>query len=180
MNDSILIRQETEKDFGQVEEVVRLAFGNMPESDHTEHILVERLRQSDAYIPELSLVAETGDKKIVGHVLLSKVTIVSANGTHTVLSVAPLSVLPEFQRRGIGGMLLREAHQRASALGYGGVLLLGHEDYYPRFGYKKASAFGIKFPFDAPDACCMAMELKVNGLNGISGTVHYPDAFGLN
>ena len=129
MNDSILIRQETEKDFGQVEEVVRLAFGNMPESDHTEHILVERLRQSDAYISELSLVAETGDKKIVGHVLLSKVTIVSANGTHTVLSVAPLSVLPEFQRRGIGGMLLREAHQRAAALGYGGVLLLGHEDY---------------------------------------------------
>lgn len=63
MNDSILIRQETEKDFEQVEEVVRLAFGNMPESDHTEHILVERLRQSDAYIPELSLVAETGDKK---------------------------------------------------------------------------------------------------------------------
>lgn len=116
----------------------------------------------------------------MGHVLLSKVTIVSANGTHTVLSVAPLSVLPEFQRRGIGGMLLREAHQRASALGYGGVLLLGHEDYYPRFGYKKASAFGIKFPFDAPDACCMAMELKANGLNGISGTVHYPDAFGLN
>ena len=102
MNDSILIRQETEKGFGQVEEVVRLAFGNMPESDHTEHILVERLRQSDAYISELSLVAETGDKKIVGHVLLSKVTIVSANGTHTVLSVTPLSVLPEFQRQGIG------------------------------------------------------------------------------
>lgn len=63
MNNSILIRQETEKDFGQVEEVVRLAFGNMPESDHTEHILVERLRQSDAYIPELSLVGETSDKK---------------------------------------------------------------------------------------------------------------------
>lgn len=138
---------------------------------------MERLRQSEAYIPELSLVAETNTGKIVGHILLSKVGIVSENGTTTVLSVAPLSVLPEFQRQGIGGMLLREAHRRAALLGYKAVLLLGHKDYYPRFGYRKASSYGIKFPFNAPDECCMAIELEPDGLKEIHGLVHYPNAF---
>lgn len=178
MDGVIMIRQETEEDFRQVQEVVRLAFQGVEESDHTEHLLVERLRRSDAYIPQLSLVAET-DGRIAGHVLLSEVKVVSGSDVHTVLSVAPLSVLPAYQRKGIGGMLLREAHKRALELGYGAVLLLGHEDYYPRFGYGRASMFGIRFPFDAPDACCMAMELKAGGLDGIHGMVHYPDAFGM-
>lgn len=178
MDGVIMIRQETEEDFRQVQEVVRLAFQGVEESDHTEHLLVERLRRSDAYIPQLSLVAET-DGKIAGHVLLSEVKVVAGSDVHTVLSVAPLSVLPVYQRKGIGGMLLREAHKRALELGYGAVLLLGHEDYYPRFGYGRASMFGIRFPFDAPDACCMAMELKAGGLDGIHGMVHYPDAFGM-
>lgn len=178
MDGVIMIRQEKEEDFRQVQEVVRLAFQGVEESDHTEHLLVERLRRSDAYIPHLSLVAET-DGKIAGHVLLSEVKVVAGSDVHTVLSVAPLSVLPAYQRKGIGGMLLREAHKRALELGYGAVLLLGHEDYYPRFGYGRASMFGIRFPFDAPDACCMAMELKAGGLDGIHGMVHYPDAFGM-
>lgn len=178
MDGVIMIRQETEEDFRQVQEVVRLAFQGVEESDHTEHLLVERLRRSDAYIPQLSLVAET-DGRIAGHVLLSEVKVVAGSDVHTVLSVAPLSVLPAYQRKGIGGMLLREAHKRALELGYGAVLLLGHEDYYPRFGYGRASMLGIRFPFDAPDACCMAMELKAGGLDGIHGMVHYPDAFGM-
>lgn len=177
MDDSIIIRQETEKDFCQIREVIELAFRDREESDHREHSLVERLRRSDAYIPELSLVAETSDKKIVGHILLSKVRIISENGTGTFLAVAPLSVLPEFQGKGIGGALIREAHRRASELGYAAALLLGHKDYYPRFGYKKALSFGIKFPFDAPDECRMVVELKEGGLENVHGMVCYPDPF---
>ena len=79
---NITIRQETAGDFAPVREVVRLAFCNMEESDHTEHILVEKLRESDAYIPELSLVAETGNNQIIGHILLSKVKIVNTAKTH--------------------------------------------------------------------------------------------------
>ena len=98
MRNDLSIREEKSKDFPFIRSLTEQAFLNVPESDHTEHLLVERLRQSEAYIPELSLVAETNTGKIVGHILLSKVGIVSEKGTTTVLSVAPLSVLPEFQR----------------------------------------------------------------------------------
>ena len=83
MSNDIIIRQETVKDFDQIRTVIESAFRNMEESDHTEHILVEKLRESDAYIPELSLVAETGNNQIIGHILLSKVKIVNENNSYT-------------------------------------------------------------------------------------------------
>lgn len=79
--------------------------------------------------------------------------------------------------RGIGGLLLREAHRIASELGFGAALLPGYKDYYPRFGYKKASDFGIRFPFDAPGECCMAVGLRAGKLEGVRGMVRYPAAF---
>lgn len=174
----IIIRPETEDDFAQIKNVVQRAFDNIEESDHTEHLLVERLRQSDAYIPLLSLVAEIDNKKIVGHILLSKVEIIAPTGTKAILlGVAPLSVLPDFQSKGIGGMLLNEAHKRASNAGYGGAVLLGHPTYYPKFGYKKATDFGIRFPFDVPEEYCMVIELSSDGLKKIQGVVHYSKAF---
>ncbi len=178
MDDTILIRQETGQDFEEVREVVRRAFLGMEDSDHTEHELVDRLRRSAAFVPLLSLVAVAGER-IVGHILLTEVEIGAETGGKSgrVLALAPLSVLPGFQRKGIGGALLREAHRRAAQAGYDGVVVLGHKDYYPRFGYVKASSFGIRFPFDAPDECCMALELREGGLEHVSGTVRYPDAF---
>ena len=70
-----------------------------------------------------------------------------------------------------------KAHQKAAALGYGTAVLLGHPDYYPRFGYRKAMDFGIEFPFDVPPEFCMVLELRPHALRGISGTIRYPDAF---
>ena len=177
MNNTVTIRQETPGDFYQVSEVIKRAFEKMEESDHTEQDLVSRLRQSDSGIPELSLMASTGYGQIIGHILLSKAEVVAPDGIFTVLALAPLSVIPEFQRMGIGGMLIRAAHKRAADLGYKAVILLGHKDYYPRFGYKKASQFGIKFPFDVPDDYCMVAELAAGALSNIHGMVHYPDAF---
>lgn len=83
---------------------------------------------SDTYIPELSLVAKTEKGEIVGYILLTKVEIVSENEIHTSLALAPLAVLPEYQNRGIGGMLLKESHKRAATHGYGTALLLGHKE----------------------------------------------------
>ena len=179
VNDAIVIRQETPNDFKRVCEVVKSAFNDMADSDHSEHFLVDRLRKSDAYIPCLSLVATTIAGQIVGHILLSKAEVVAKGKRFAVLAVTPLSVLPEFQRKGIGGMLVREAHRRAAEMGYAAAVLLGHKAYYPRFGYKKASQFGIKFPFDAPDDCCMIVELVHGGLNGLHGTVCYSEVFHL-
>lgn len=177
LSNSITIRQEREQDFGQVREVVRQAFRDVAESDHTEHLLVERLRTGATYVPELSLVAETGDGQIVGHILLTEVEVVSAGQVFTALALAPLSVSPAFQGRGIGSRLIREAHSRAATLGYGLVVVLGHAGYYPRFGYRRASLYGIDFPFDAPDGCRMVAELTGEGLEGVHGMVRYPDAF---
>lgn len=146
MDADILIRQETESDFDRIDDVVRSAFSDVEESDHTEHQLVRRLRRSSAYIPGLSLVAVTGGGEVVGHVILSKVEVGSRDAVHAALAVAPLSVLPAWQGRGIGSLLMREAHRRAAAMGYGVALVLGHEGYYPRFGYKRASSFGINSP----------------------------------
>lgn len=125
----------------------------------------------------MSLVAESEHKQIVGYLMLSKLEIVSKNTTTTTLGVAPLAVLPEFQKQGIGKKLLDEAHKIAITLGYKTAVVLGHKDYYPRFGYRKAIEFGIEFPFNVPDEFCMIKELLPHTAKGISGTVRYPDTF---
>ncbi len=171
------IRQARAEDRPTIFDLVESAFGNVPESDHREQYLVERLHGSAAFVPQLSLVAETADGRVVGYILLTEVEIVSDCGTAVSLGVAPLAVAPEFQRRGVGGALIEEAHRTAAALGYGSAVLLGHEDYYPRFGYRRAADYGIEFPFDAPSECCMAIELRPDALKGVRGTVRYPEAF---
>ena len=88
-----------------------------------------------------------------------------------------MSVLPEFQGNGIGRMLIEKAHQKAKELGYKSIVLLGHENYYPRFGYRQTDKYGIKLPFEVPKENCMVVELVKNGLQGISGIVEYPKEF---
>lgn len=171
------VREERPKDHEAVARVVELAFRDMAESDHDEHRLVGRLRRSEAFVPQLSLVAETNEGEIIGHILMTKVRIVSAEESFVSLGLAPVCVLPAWQRRGVGSLLIHEAHRRAAALGFSSAVLLGHKDYYPRFGYRPASIFGISFPFDAPGECCMAVELLPGGLKGVSGTVEYDKAF---
>jgi predicted N-acetyltransferase YhbS len=127
---SILIRQEQPADYPAVFALVEQAFRDLKISDHTEQYLVERLRKSDAFIPELSLVAEDNGK-IVGHILLTKLKIQNGQQEFESLSLAPVAVLPEYQRQGIGAMLIEEAHRVAKSLGYTSVILVGHENYYP-------------------------------------------------
>ena len=171
------IRQSRAEDRPTIFELVESAFGNVPESDHREQYLVERLHESAAFVPQLSLVAESADGRVVGYILLTEVEIVSDSGVAVSLGVAPLAVAPEFQRRGVGGALIAAAHRAAAALGYGSAVLPGHEDYYPSFGYRRAADYGIEFPFDAPSECCMAIELRYDALKGVRGTVRYPDVF---
>ena len=82
-----------------------------------------------------------------------------------------------FRVKGIGKNLIEFAHDKAKELGFGSVILLGHENYYPKFGYKLCKDFGIKLPFDVPDINCMAIELSENALQHISGIVQYPKEF---
>ena len=172
----VKIRQEKPEDFKVVHKLIEKAFEPLKFSDHKEQFLVERLRKSTAFIPELAMVAEI-ENKIVGHILVTKLKIKNNQDEFDSLALAPVSVLPEYQGKGIGGMLIQEAHKKARELGRQSIVLLGHEKYYPKFGYKQADSFGIELPFDVPKENCMAIELIENGLDGVSGTVEYPKEF---
>lgn len=174
------IRQEEEKDHKKVFQIIEEAFRNMEHSDHQEQFLVEKLRTSKAFIPELSLVAEDNDGDVAGHILFTKITIEDGSESFGSLALAPVSVKPEFQNKGIGGQLILHGHQIARELGYQSVILLGHEKYYPKFGYEKTSNFGISFPFEIPEENGMAIELVKDGLKNIRGVVKYPKEFGID
>lgn len=176
----ITIRQEEKKDHPQVFQLTEEAFREMEQSDHQEQFLVEKLRESEAFIPELSLVAEDEKGTIAGHILFTKIKIVNEEKSFASLALAPVSVKPEFQNQGIGAKLILEGHRIAEELGYESVILIGHEKYYPRFGYKKTSNFGISFPFDIPEENGMAVELVKDGLKDRKGVVKYPHEFGID
>lgn len=140
-------------------------------TDGDEYNLVGRLRQSRFFIPELSLVAQTGDK-IVGHILFTKLKA----GQTTQLALAPLAVLPDYQRQGIGGRLINEGHKIARHLGYAYSVVIGYPAYYPRFGYVDAAKFGLRASFELPKGVFMACDLQGNGLP-VNAEVEYPAEF---
>ena len=172
----LVIRKELVQDQEAVFLLVKEAFLNDFNSDHKEQFLVERLRKSVNFIPELSLVAIL-EEQVVGYILLTKAHIKSGNEIHETLALAPLAVLPDQQARGIGSELMKYAHQKALELGYNSIVLIGHQDYYPKFGYQQAHKYGISFPFDVPKMNCFAVELKKGGLDGVQGEVVYAQEF---
>ena len=167
------IRQERREDHDAVYQVIKEAFASAEHSDGNEQDLVVALRKSKAFIPELSLVA-VEDDRIVGHILFTK----AAVDKTAVLALAPLSVLPAYQNKGIGLALIEEGHKIASGLGYAYSVVLGHAKYYPKAGYKPASAYGIKAPFEAPDENFMAICLSENA-DKLNGFIEYDQVFGI-
>lgn len=169
----MIIRQERTEDRDAVYRVVKTAFEQAEFTDGNEHNLVEALRRSESFIPELSLVAMEGET-VVGHILFTR----AAVGDTEVLALAPLSVLPGYQRQGIGLALIAEGHRIARQLGYSYSVVLGHADYYPKAGYVPASRYGIQAPFEVEDANFMAISLNDEPVS-LQGTLRYDSAFGI-
>lgn len=169
----VSIREEGPADDAAVYRVVREAFAGAKHRDGTEQDLVVALRQGEAYIRELELVACLEDK-LVGHILFTRAAI----GEVPVLALAPLAVLPEAQRRGVGSALVREGHRRAAKMGFGYSVVLGDAAFYSRFGYVPASRFGIRAPFEVADEHFMAVRLRAD-VGELPGVVRYAAAFGL-
>ena len=169
----IEIRQENQKDYEEVYMVVKTAFEMAEHSDGNEQDLVVDLRNSDSFIPELSLVAVKEDK-IVGYILFTKIKIEN----HEEIALAPLAVLPEYQKQGIGSMLIEQGHKIAKQLGYHYSIVLGSENYYPKFGYIPATQYGIQAPFDVANENFMAMKLNDTDIE-ITGVVQYAKEFGI-
>ncbi|WP_249030090.1 GNAT family N-acetyltransferase [Tannockella kyphosi] len=163
----MIIRQEEYKDFAEIRELVKSAFENAEHTDGNEYKLLDLLRKSDGFIKELALVAVMDDK-IIGHIMFTKVKV----RKHIGLALAPLSVLPDKQKKGVGQTLMNEAHAIAKELGYPFSIVLGDENYYPKVGYQKASLFKVVAPFEVPEENYMILFLtKQNFL--LDGTVEY-------
>jgi len=174
--DYIHIRQERPADHYAVENITRDAFWQW-ESDKIcdEHLLVYRLRSCDTLVSELNLVAEQ-DGKIVGHIIYSTSKVVDESGVaHEVLTFGPLTVCPGYQKKGIGQALMRYSFTVAKELGYRGIIIYGHPEYYPRVGFKLAGEFGISTPDGGNFDYFMAYPLYDGALDGIRGR-HYADS----
>lgn len=165
------IRKENKNDYNEVYNVIKKAFETAEHSDGNEQDLVVRLRKSKAFIPELSLVA-VEENKIVGYILFTKIK----TKDNIELALAPLAVLPEYQRKGIGKKLIETGHNIAKNLGYHYSIVLGSENYYSKMGYILAIQYGIKAPFQVPDENFMAIKLNDTNIE-IKGTVEYAKEF---
>ena len=173
---TIIISGETKKDYVQVDNLVQEAFADEEYSDHQEYLLIDRLRKSAAYIPELALLAKDGED-ILGYCLFTIAHICREDSSFQTLALAPLAVRPEYQNQGVGRALVYHGLTLAAQMGYGSVIVMGHADYYPKFGFKPAHSFAINVSFDCPAECLMAIELSADSLDGIRGTLEYAPEF---
>jgi putative acetyltransferase len=164
------IREETPEDFEAVRRVNELAFGRTQEG-----ALVEALRAVAS--PYVSLVAEDGGR-IVGHIFFSPVRVESDYAAQDALALGPMAVLPESQGRGVGSRLVLEGLEECRKRGHEVVFVLGHAEYYPRFGFGPTKARGITCEFPVPEEVFMFRELREGALAARGGVVKYHPEFG--
>lgn len=170
MIETLVIRSERECDFDEIRSVVKTAFAEAEHTDGDEHNLVDRLRCTGEYIPELSFVAEVNGR-IVGYAMFSRINI----GIAKAIALAPLAVLPGFQNLGIGRALIEAGHRKAKEGDYYCSVVLGSPGYYSKSGYLPALSFGIIAPFEISPQFYMVFPFKPEVPHG---TVGYSKAFG--
>jgi putative acetyltransferase len=165
----LTIRREMPEDIDSIRYVNEQAFGRKEEAE-----LIDKLRNRDMLT--LSLVAVQADQ-IVGHIVFSPVSVESEYSSFEAIALAPLAVLPAYQRKGIGSQLVRAGLEECHRLGHEIMVVLGHPDYYPRFGFVPGKPKGIEYEFEAPDEAWMVLELREGALAGRSGTVKFQPEF---
>jgi putative acetyltransferase len=166
----VSVREEEAKDVAAIRLVNERAFGRPEEAD-----LVDRLRAACGDL--LSLVAED-QGEIVGHILFSPATIESERGVIQGVGLAPMAVLPERQRQGVGSALVKRGLSMLRERGVPFVIVLGHPDYYPLLGFERASNYGLRSQWaGVPDAAFMVLRLNKPMLNGVTGVARYRQEF---
>jgi putative acetyltransferase len=165
----VTIRDEKPEDVIAIRHLNEEAFGQPLEAR-----LVDLLRANQAVL--LSLVATVEDR-VVGHILYSPVCVGSDPSELRGAGLGPMAVLPEFQRRGIGSKLIAEGNERLRKSGCPFIVVVGHPEYYPRFGFQIASGHGLRCEWEVPDEAFMVLPLDASKLSAISGLVRYRDEF---
>jgi putative acetyltransferase len=167
--ENVVIRREAPEDGAAVREVNERAFEQPDEAE-----IVDRLRSHGKVL--LSLVAVREDR-VVGHILFTRVVVESCEESFTAVGLGPMAVLPELQKRGVGSLLVREGLDACRKREHEVVVLVGHPEYYPRFGFVPASRYGLTCEFEVPDEVFMAVELREGALAGRTGRVRYEPEF---
>jgi putative acetyltransferase len=167
---SLTIRPETAADHLAIRHVNEQAFGQPDEAN-----IVDALRQRGAAV--FSLVAVQGEQ-IVGHIFFSPVTIQDTTAVWSAVALGPMAVLPSHQRLGIGSQLVQAGLAACLAIGELIVIVLGHPQFYPRFGFRPSQPLGIRWDRDVREEVFMVAELRAGVLNGRGGVVSYPPEFG--
>jgi putative acetyltransferase len=165
----MLVRSETDADRAAIRAVNEAAFESSIEAD-----IVDALRAKGVEL--VSLVAERG-AGVLGHILFSPVSL-AGYGELKLMGLGPMAVLPRHQRDGIGSALVREGLLQCEQLGVHAVVVVGHPEFYPRFGFVPASRYAIRCEYDVPDDVFMLVELARGTLRGVSGLIRYDEAFG--
>ena len=165
---SIEIREERQGDVAAIRDVNQLAFGQPQEGE-----LVDALRANGGVL--LSLVA-ISNGRIVGHILYSPIVV---GGEFNGAALGPMAVHPDYQRQGIGSQLVAAGTRRLAEAGCPFVIVLGHPEFYPRFGFTPASAFGITCEWDVPGDAFMVLILDRTKSEGVSGRAHYRSEFSM-
>ena len=166
----MIIRKEKDSDKEKIWQVNAAAFESEAEAN-----LVNVLR--DSGISFISLVAEENEN-IIGHILFTPVELIDVDYGLKLMGLAPMAVLPDLQKKGIGSQLVKTGIEICVAQGYDAIVVLGHSEYYPKFGFVPSVKYGIKSEYDAPDEAFMVLELKEDTLKDKTGTIKYHAAFG--
>lgn len=163
-----IYRLEEEKDYRAAESMTRRAFWNKHHLGCDEHYLVHCLRSDDAFVPEISLIAEVDDR-IVGGIWYSKSQVKTGTGTYPVLTFGPLCVAPEYQGTGVGGQLLEKSMRLAREAGYPGIIIFGEPGYYPKHGFVTCDNFGITTADGKNFDAFMGIELQDGAFEQMRG-----------
>jgi putative acetyltransferase len=166
---SVIVREERPEDIEAIRGVNEKAFGQ-PQESH----IVDALRSNGGVL--FSLVA-TVNGLVVGHIMYSPVSVGTEGGEVFGAGLGPMAVLPEYQRQGIGGNLIETGNQKLRDAGCPFIVVLGHPEYYPRFGFKPAGGYRIKCQWDVPDNVFMVLVLYRSKMTGVSGLVKYRQEF---
>ena len=175
--DQIVVRREEEYERHEVEEVCMRAFWNKYHMGCGEHLLVHKMWDNDAYVPQLSRVACVGDA-IVGFICYAKAKLRAGDREKEILTFGPLCVAPGWQGCGIGGVLLEKTLTYAKDVGWEGVVIFGEPDYYPRYGFQTCDKFGITTRDGKNYDSFLGIELVEGGLSEFGGSFHVPAVYG--
>ncbi|WP_135612500.1 GNAT family N-acetyltransferase [Methanococcoides sp. AM1] len=176
----ILIRPEEECDIKEVENMTREAFWDLYKPGCVEHLIVHNMRRSSDFVKELDHVACDGDK-IIGSIIYSKAKVINnENKEFEVLCMGPLGVLPSYQNKGVGSLLMEHSIEKAKHLGYKAIIIFGNPEYYKRFGFKNATEYNIQTSSGENFEAFMTLELYDESLDTISGKFYASDSFEIN